>query len=236
VNAGRPIVAIDGPAGTGKSTVARRLAERLGIPYLDTGAMYRSLALLALERGVDPDDRATVVGLLADVRLELRLDDAGHAAVLLDGEPVEPRIRTPEVTAATSRLAVHPEVRDRMVVLQRELAARHGGVLEGRDIGTRVLPGARFKFFLRADPEVRVRRRLGDLHAAGRLEVTEEELARELAERDARDRSRPHSPLAAADDAVEIDTSRLSVEEVVAAMLARIEAGRAAAPGTAAPS
>jgi cytidylate kinase len=113
-----------------------------------------------------------------------------------------------------------------MVVLQRELAARHGGVLEGRDIGTRVLPDAPFKFYLRAEPGVRVRRRLADLHAAGRTEVTEAELARELAERDDRDRSRPHSPLVAAADAIEIDTSSRSIEEVLAAMLERIGAGR----------
>jgi cytidylate kinase len=220
------VVAVDGRAGTGKSTVARRLAAALGVPYLDTGAMYRAMTLHALEHGVDPDDRERVARMLPGVRLELRLDAGGRAEVLLDGAPVEPRIRTPEVAAATSRLAVHPEVRERMVSLQRELAERHGGVLEGRDVGTRVLPGAPYKFYLSAEPEVRVRRRLADLHAAGRTEVSAADLARELEERDERDRSRPHSPLVAADDAVEIDTSGLSVEEVLAAMLERIGAGR----------
>ena len=220
------VVAIDGRAGTGKSTVARRLAAELGVPYLDTGAMYRALTLHALEHGVDPDDRQAIARLLPETHLELRLDAGGRAEVLLHGRPVEPRIRTPEVTAATSRLAVHPEVRERMVLLQRELAERHGGVLEGRDIGTRVLPDAPFKFYLRAESRVRVRRRLGDLHAAGRTEVTEDELARELEERDARDRSRPHSPLAAAADAVEIDTSDRTVDEVVAEMLERIGSAR----------
>jgi cytidylate kinase len=208
------VVAIDGPAGTGKSTVAKTLARRLGIPYLDTGAMYRALALRALERGVDPDDRAAVASVVAGARLDLHLGTDGHARVVLDGEPVEGRIRTPEVSAATSRLAVHPEVRDRMVELQRELARRHGGVIEGRDIGTRVVPETPHKFFLTADPAVRAARRYGDLSANGNG-ADLERVTRELAERDARDQGRALAPLVPAPGAVSIDTTAMSADEVV---------------------
>ena len=189
MSAPRVVVAIDGPAGVGKSTVARRLARRLGVPYLDTGAMYRAVALHLLDHGVDPDDRTAVAGALDGLRLELELDSEGTANVMLDGRPAGSRIRAPEVSAATSRAAVHPEVRERLVALQRELAERHGGVIEGRDIGTQVVPQARFKFFLDAPSEVRVRRRVGDLRAAGRG-AEEAEVAREISERDARDRQR----------------------------------------------
>ncbi len=224
------VVAIDGAAGTGKSTVARALARELRIPYLDTGAMYRALAWRALERGIAPEDRAAVAAMLPGTRLEIRLGGDGRAEVLLDGEPVEPRIRSAEVAAATSRLAVHPEVRERMVEIQRDLAARHGGVIEGRDIGTRVVPGAPFKFFLTASPEVRARRRLADLRAAGRVDLDEAAVARELAERDARDASRQLSPLAPADDAERVDTSGLTAEEVLAELVRRVRR-RPASPG-----
>lgn len=219
------VVAIDGAAGTGKSTVARLLADALGVPHLDTGAMYRTLALMALDRGLDVDDCGAMEALAGDAPIELRLDARQRAEVLLAGAPVELRIRTPEVTAATTRLAVHPGVRERMVGLQRELASRHGGVLEGRDIGTRVLPDAPHKFFLVASPAIRVGRRLQELHAAGRTEVTEETLARELEDRDARDSGRAVAPLQPADDAIEIDTTNRSVADVVATLLAQIEQG-----------
>jgi cytidylate kinase len=218
------VVAVDGRAGTGKSTVARRLAAALGVPYLDTGAMYRAMTLHALEHGVDPDDRERVARMLPGVRLELRLDAGGRAEVLLDGAPVEPRIRTPEVAAATSRLAVHPEVRERMVSLQRELAERHGGVLEGRDVGTRVFPEARFKFFLEASREVRAERRLADLRAAGHA-LSVGEVESQLDERDRRDRERSLSPLAPAADAVLIDTSTAGVDEIVDRLTRRVRGG-----------
>jgi cytidylate kinase len=217
------VVAIDGPAGVGKSTVARLLALRLGVPYLDTGAMYRALALHLLDRGIDPDDREAVAAALPTVRIELRLAPDGAAQVLLEGRAVEGRIRAPEVSTATSRAAVHPEVRARMVALQRELAARHGGVLEGRDIGTRVLPEAAHKFYFEAPAEVRAYRRLSDLRAAGRAAHLDE-VAREIAERDARDREREHSPLAPADGAVVVDTSSGTPEEIVARLVERIRA------------
>lgn len=214
MSAGRTVVAIDGPAGSGKSTVARRLAKRLGVPYLDTGAMYRAIGLLASERGVDPDDAEAAAGLAAASPLEVRLASDGLVTLLLGGEPVDERIRRPEVGALTSRLAVHPAVRARMVELQRDFVRRHGGVLEGRDIGTRVVPEAPHKFYLDAAPEVRARRRLAELRGKG-MAVEAEALAREIAERDARDRSRPESPLAPAADAIVVDTTGMSLEQVV---------------------
>jgi CMP/dCMP kinase len=218
----RQVIAIDGPAGTGKSTVARRLAQRLGLPYLDTGAMYRALGLKMLAIGVDPDDRRAVAASLPATRIALRPNAGGQVDVLLDGVDVGERIRAPEVALATSKLAVHPEVRERMVALQRDLAARLGGVIEGRDIGTRVVPEANFKFFLEASAAVRARRRLADLRAAGRDGASEEEVAAELADRDARDRTRAHSPLEPAPDAVRVDTSDSTVDEVLERLLAEI--------------
>jgi cytidylate kinase len=214
VSAALTVVAIDGPAGSGKSTVARRLARRLGVPYLDTGAMYRALGLLASERGVDPDDAQAAAGLVAGAQLELRLASDGSANLLLAGQPIDERIRRPEVGAVTSRLAVHPAVRARMVELQRDFVRRHGGVLEGRDIGTRVVPETPYKFYLDAAPDVRAARRLAELRGKG-MAVEAAVLAREIDERDARDRSRPESPLAAASDAVEVDTTGMSLEQVV---------------------
>ena len=162
------IVAIDGPSGVGKSTAARSLARRLGVPFLDTGAMYRAIGLKVLESGADPHDRNMVVALsdAADVRLGRRAD--GSFEVLLDGEPVELRIRTPEVGEATSAISAYPEVRQRMVRLQREAASHFGAVLEGRDIGTRVFPDTPYKFFLDARSDIRFRRRYEELPAAGR--------------------------------------------------------------------
>lgn len=219
------VVAIDGPAGVGKSTVARRLAARLGVPYLDTGAMYRALALFALERGVDLDDRAGVAAALAAARIELRVGADGRAEVLLGGAPVEARIRTAEVAAATSRLAVHPEVRAAMVELQRELARRHGGVIEGRDIGTQVVPETPHKFFLEAAPEVRAERRWAELAAGGRDDLDRAEIARQIAERDRRDRERADSPLRPAPDALVIDTGERTPDQLVE-LLARRVLGR----------
>jgi len=221
------VVAIDGPAGVGKSTVARRLARRLGVPYLDTGAMYRALALHALELGIDPDDRAAIAAAIVRARVELKVGADGRAEVLLDGAPVEARIRTPEVGAATSRLAVHPEVRAAMVELQRSLARRHGGVIEGRDIGTRVVPETPHKFFLEAAPAVRAERRWAELAASGRADLGREEIARQIEERDRRDRERSDSPLVPAPDALVVDTGSRTVEEVVELLAGRI-AGRGA--------
>lgn len=198
------VIAIDGPAGAGKSTVARALARRLGFTYLDSGAMYRCVALAALERSADLDD-AAAIGTLADsLAIELEGD-----RVALDGRDVSAEIREPRVTDASSRVSVHPTVREAMVAGQRRLIAAGRYVAEGRDIGTVVSPEAPLKVFLTASPDERARRRAAQ---------TGESLAAVLAaqrERDARDENREHSALRAAPDAVELDTTGLALDEVV---------------------
>jgi len=215
------IVAVDGPSGVGKSTAARKLALRLGIPFLDTGAMYRAVALKALENGVHPGDRDAVVGIAgqADVRLGQRQD--GSFEVLLDGEPVEARIRTPEVGEATSAISAYPEVRQRMVRLQREAAGHFGAVLEGRDIGTRVFPDTPYKFFLDARSEVRHQRRFEELIAAG-APVTFDQVVEEISRRDRRDSTRADSPLTRDGSYTFIDSSELTLDEVVERMAQEI--------------
>jgi cytidylate kinase len=208
------VIAIDGPGGVGKSTAARRLARRLGVPFLDTGAMYRAIALRVLERGVDPADRAAVEAVAAAADIALRQGPDGSFAVLLDGAAVEPAIRAPGVGEAASVVAAHPAVRRRLVELQRATARRFGGVLEGRDIGTRVFPETPYKFFLDARPEVRVARRRAELLAAGR-QVTAEEVGAELAGRDRRDASRSDSPLTRDPSYTFVDASDIDIDEVV---------------------
>jgi cytidylate kinase len=217
------IVAIDGPSGVGKSTTARALAERLGVPFLDTGAMYRAVALAVVEAGLAPLDRQAVERLAAglDLRMERRGGVAGDGAsslqVLLDGRPVEEKIRTPEISAATSAIAVYPKVRARLVALQQETGRRFGAVVEGRDIGTRVFPETPHKFFLDADPTIRAERRRRQLAEQGRLQRLEE-VEREMEERDRRDSQRQHSPLTCDDSYQRIDTTDLSPEEVLATL------------------
>ena len=211
------IVAIDGPSGVGKSTAARRLARRLGVPFLDTGAMYRAIGLEVLERGVDPADQAAVeaVAALAEVTLHRRAD--GGFEVRLDGAPVEPRIRTAEVGEATSAISAYPAIRSRMVALQREAARRFGAVLEGRDIGTRVFPDTPHKFFLDARPEVRGARRQRELAAAGRA-ATLDQVVADLSRRDRRDSTRADSPLTRDASYTFVDTSDLATDDVVDAL------------------
>ena len=207
------IVAIDGPAGAGKSTVAKRLARALGVPFVDTGAMYRAVALHLLESGVDPDDRAAVAAALPALRLEL-VPAGDRAEIRLHGETVGERIRDPEITAATSRAARHPELRAFLVTLQRSFVAAHGGVMEGRDIGTVVVPDTPFKFFLEASATTRAERRHRQL-ARGGTELELDEIARQIAERDERDSTRAASPLAAAPDAIRISSDELDADAVV---------------------
>lgn len=218
----RLVIAIDGPAGAGKSSAARRLAGRLGVPYLDTGAMYRAVALHCARQGIDPADERSLVEAMASIDLQLRPNERGAAQVLLNGRALGAEIREPAISDMTSRIAVQPAVRRRLVELQRAFVAEHGGVLEGRDIGTVVVPESRHKFFLEAHPEVRAARRHAELAETGRI-VSPATVALEIAERDSRDRARPLSPLAASADACHLDTSTLTLDEVVDAMVAEIE-------------
>ena len=195
------VVAIDGPAGSGKSTVARASAAALQFTYLDSGAMYRCVALAALRRGVEP------AAVAPEVRIEL------GERVLLDGEDVTAEIRTPAVSEAASRAAAEPAVRAAMVAEQRRLMSSGDWVAEGRDIGTVVAPGAEVKVFLTADPAERARRR------AAELGVDPAEVLAEQTIRDERDRTRAHSPLRAAAGAVEVDTTGLTIDEVVACIV-----------------
>ena len=201
------VIAIDGPAGSGKSTVAKAVAARLGLGYLDTGAMYRSVTFAALRRGVDIDD-AEQVGRVSRA-LELTLGEDG--TVTVDGADATIEIRGPEVTRAVSIVAANPAVREEMRRRQREWAADHGGgVMEGRDIGTVVFPDAELKVYLDASPDVRAARRSNEV-----TELSYETVAADLARRDALDQGRTHDPLREASDAVVIDTSDLTVEEIV---------------------
>jgi CMP/dCMP kinase len=198
------VIAIDGPAGAGKSTVARGVADALGLTYLDSGAMYRCVALAALRRGADLDDPSATGEIARSV--EIGLDARG---VELDGADVTREIRTPDVDLAASRVSVHPEVRDEMVKRQRALIDSGSYVAEGRDIGTVVSPGASLKVFLTATDEERARRRAAESRALF------EDVVEAQRERDARDAEREHSALRPADDAIELDTTGLSVAEVV---------------------
>ena len=207
------IVAIDGPAGAGKSTVAKLVADRMGMGYLDTGAMYRALTLLALREGVSPDDGRELAALTA--RHAIRLDDNGGVLrVRVDQEDVSVGIRGEEVTAAVSAVSAHPQVRRAMVLLQRAALEAGDWVVDGRDIGTVVWPQAEVKIFLTADPGVRAERRQRDLAAMG-THVPVDEVRADISRRDHLDATRDDSPLRQAEDAVLVDTSGLDVDDVV---------------------
>ncbi|HTK38077.1 MAG TPA: (d)CMP kinase, partial [Pyrinomonadaceae bacterium] len=217
------IIAIDGPSGAGKSTLGKMLAKKLGLLYLDTGAMYRAVALSVLRAGVSFDDRARVVEIAENAKIEL-LGEPDSLKVLLDGEDVSSEIRTLEAAQAASVVSTISDVRKIMVSHQREIgeSAAKGCVLEGRDIGSVVFPNADIKFFLTAKPEARARRRFEEDKLKGRLSTYEQTLA-EINERDQRDVSREDSPLTISDDAVVIDTSELDLTEVFESMLGSIE-------------
>jgi len=207
------VIAIDGPAGSGKSTIARRLAERLGLDYLDTGAMYRAVTFAALRRGVDPSDSDDVAKMAQ--RLELSVDPD---SVRVDGVDATIEIRGPEVTRAVSIVSAIPAVREELVRRQREWAtARDGGVLEGRDIGSVVFPDAELKVYLTARPEIRASRRSKEV-----TDLDYEAVAADLARRDAYDQGREASPLVLAEGSMQFDTSDLSVDEVVEQLAARL--------------
>lgn len=208
------VIAIDGPAGAGKSTIASRLAKSLGYVNLESGAMYRALGLKAIESGVPIGDGTALLALTSQSSIELQPTSQGNR-VLLDHRDVSDRIRERDVTDAASRVSTHPEVRQWMVERQREMGANGGVIMEGRDIGTVVFPNAEVKIFLDADPSVRERRRVKQSNAQNDPEQAEK-LKRELRERDRRDSTRATAPLKAADDAVHIDSSVMSIEEVIA--------------------
>jgi cytidylate kinase len=209
------IVAIDGPAGAGKSTVAAHLAARFGLLNLETGAMYRAFALKATTAGASPDDAAQLEPLLQQTIIALQPGPDGNR-VLLDGEDVTTRLRTPEITAAASRVSVHPAVRRWLVDLQRKMGERGGVVMEGRDIGTAVFPHAQVKIYLDASPEKRSERRYSQTVEKSAAEQTTHTVLKEMRERDERDRNRADSPLRPAADAVIIDSTELTLDEVIA--------------------
>jgi cytidylate kinase len=206
------IIAIDGPAGAGKSTIASRLARKLGYVNLESGAMYRALALKAIEWDVSFDEEPALVSLAHNSRIQIEPSLGGNR-VLLDGRDVSQRVREPDVTEAASRVSVHPGVRKWMVARQQEMGAGGGVVMEGRDIGTKVFPTADVKVFLDADPVVREQRRMKQQQIAPGAAA--QAMAAELRERDRRDRTRATSPLAPAADALLLDSTKMSEDEVL---------------------
>ena len=212
-------IAIDGPGGAGKSTIARRAAAELGFVYVDTGAIYRTLGLLVcLSRGIDPSDEAAVSALLPSLQLELRWTEDGVQHVWLNGADISSELRTPAVSTAASRVSALPVVRQFLLEQQRVVARTHDVIMDGRDIGTVVLPDADVKIFLSASPEVRARRRWLELQEKGAPDTYEAVLA-DLIARDERDSNRAIAPLRPADDAVLLDTSGMTLQESIDAIL-----------------
>lgn len=221
-------VAIDGPAGSGKSTVSRMVADKLGYVYIDTGAMYRALTLKVMRRNIDMSDEEGITGLASRVTIKLMPPVTGHGQirVLLDGEDVSNEIRTMEVTTNVKHVCKIPRVREQMVSLQQKMASEmEGTVMEGRDIGTVVLPDAGYKFYLDASFDERVERRLAEMRAKGHP-VTRAEVADDLKQRDHTDKTRKVGPLKKAEDAVLIDTTDLTIEEVVDKIAEYVQGGK----------
>jgi len=216
------IIAIDGPAGAGKSTVAKMLAQRLGFLYIDTGAMYRALTLKALENNVPIGDERKIIQLARDVKIDLINNADGSLSVILDGKDASLDIRKGRITQFVSEIAKIKEVRQVLVKMQRELGARGDCVLDGRDIGTVVFPNAEKKFFIDASAEERTRRRFKELKGL-KQNISQDDVARDLSNRDKIDSTREASPLRKAPDAIYIDTTDLSIEEVVDKMLGFIK-------------
>lgn len=211
-------IAIDGPAGAGKSTIAKILAKELGIVYIDTGAMYRAVALAVLRKGMGTKDSEEVFETLKEINISMQLGENGQE-IILNRENVNSLIRTPEVSAGSSNVAAFPEVRKRMVEIQRRIAEENDVVMDGRDIGTNVLPNADLKIFLTASVESRAKRRYDELKQKGYENISLKKIEDEIIERDYNDSNREYNPLKAADDAVVLDTTNLSIDEVVKEIL-----------------
>ncbi|MBS4023051.1 MAG: (d)CMP kinase [Dethiobacter sp.] len=218
----KPRIAIDGPAGAGKSTVARSVATRLGLIYLDTGAMYRAITLAALRRNFDLHNDKALEALTQSVKLDIKNENSnGHNVIYIDGENVSDAIRSPEVSRNVSYVACSPLVRGIMGKLQREFAVRGGVVMDGRDIGTHVMPDAEYKFFLTASLQERSRRRLAELVDRGeKIELLQ--MMDEISARDKIDSEREHAPLRAAPDAIHIDTTEMTIEQVITSIISRV--------------
>ena len=215
-------IAIDGPAGAGKSTIAKAAAKHLGFIYVDTGAMYRAIGLYTIRKGVDPADTQAVVALLSEIEVSLARDENKNQLVILNGEDVSGFIRTEQVSMAASRVSAIPEVRAFLLNLQRDMAKANDVIMDGRDIGTVVLPDAKVKIFLTASAEIRARRRYDELIAKGEQAVYEDVLA-DVIERDNNDMNRPIAPLKPAQDSIIVDTSELNLEESIALLIKTIE-------------
>lgn len=214
-------IAIDGPAGAGKTTTARLVAKALGLLHVDTGAMYRAVALAVLRKGVDPADREAVKKVVEDVRIDQKVIN-DEVRTYLDGEDVSNGIRTPEVDKVVSIISAYPFVREKMVELQRKMAQKGGVVIEGRDIGTVVLPDADLKVFMKASPEERARRRLKELELRG-IKADFDKILEEIKKRDEMDSTRDYAPLKIPEDAFILDTTNLSIEEQVDLILKEVK-------------
>ena len=205
-------IAIDGPSGSGKSTMARRLAKAFGFIYVDTGAIYRTLGLACYRAGIDRRDTKAVMEILSTLDIRIRYNEAGEQCMILNGEDVSREIRLPEISMCASDVSSHQEVRSFLLEMQRKFARENNVIMDGRDIGTVVLPDAELKIFLTASPEARARRRLAELQAKGE-NVSFEEVLHDINIRDEQDSTRAAAPLCKAKDAVELDSSDLSADE-----------------------
>ena len=214
-------IAIDGPSGAGKSTLAKAVAAKLNIRYLDTGAMYRAMALFAMRRGISAYDEAGLKTIVDDADIRVAYDARGQR-VLLDQEDVTDQLRTPELSMGASAVSAHPCVREKLASLQREVGRNYDVVMDGRDITTNVLPHTKHKFFVTATPEVRAQRRLRELRARGNTSETYEHVLAELITRDHNDSTRAYMPLRRAEDAMLVDTSDMTVDEALNVILGAI--------------
>lgn len=222
IEVSRIAIAIDGPAGAGKSTIAKIISHKLGILYLDTGAMYRAVALKAINEGIGSRDREKLSVLVSEINIRIVYEN-GEQKIILDGVDISDKIRTPEVSMGASDVAAIPEVRIKMVQLQREMAKETDVVMDGRDIGTYVLPDAPYKFFLTASAEERARRRFLEMQQKGLNNVSFEEVKNDMKCRDNNDSSREFAPLKKAEDAIEIDTTNMTIEKVAEKILSCIK-------------